>query len=153
MNSERVVTPNAHLTLHYRLATDTPDDGSSDLVTTFDHQPATMQLGTGQLSPGIEARLLGLHEGEHVTLRFAPDEGFGPRNPDLVQRVARPAYDKKIDAEGTHAVGDLVDIPGPNGGSFKGVLKELTSEYALFDFNHPLAGRPVIFEVHIVGIL
>ena len=58
MNSERVVTPNAHLTLHYRLAV---GSGAQvrDLVTTFGQKPATLQLGCGQLSPGIEARLVG----------------------------------------------------------------------------------------------
>ena len=152
MNSPRVITPNAHLTLHYRLAYAAPG-GPADLVTTFGQQPATLQLGTGQLSPGLEQKLIGLTEGASETFALAPDEAFGPRNPELVQKVARKTYDARIERGAGHTVGDLVDIPGPDGGSFKGLLKELTDDYALFDFNHPLAGQPVMFEVRIIGVL
>ncbi len=152
MNSERVVTPNAHLTLHYRLAV---GSGAQvrDLVTTFGQKPATLQLGCGQLSPGIEARLVGMREGEHTTLELAAGEAFGPRNPEYVQVVARRLYDEQIDPTRAHAVGDLVEIPVPQGGFVQGTLKELSDERAVFDFNHPLAGQPVVFEVDIVGIL
>lgn len=152
MNSRRVVTQNAHLTLHYRLAV-AARSGERDLVTSFGQSPATLQLGSGQLSPAIEAHLIGMSEGEHATLRLASDEAFGQRNERLVQRIARSAYDEKIDPTGAHAPGDVVGIPAPQGGRFQGLLKELTQEYALFDFNHPLAGQSVIFEVRIIGIL
>ncbi len=152
MNQERVVTSNAHLTLHYRLAVGM---GASvrNLVTTFGQAPATLQLGSGQLSPGIEARLLGMREGEQATLELEPGEAFGPRNPEYVQSIVRRTYDEKIDPTHAHAVGDLVEIPLPEGGYVQGTLKELTIEHAVFDFNHPLAGQPVTFEVQIIGII
>ena len=51
------------------------------------------------------------------------------------------------------ALGDLVDFNAPGGGSFAGVLLELGDKDALFDFNHPLAGQHVKFEVSLIGVL
>lgn len=152
MNSELVVTPNAHLTLHYRLAVGVGAQ-VRELVTTFGQKPATLQLGCGQLSPGLEARLMGMREGDHAVLELAPGEAFGPRNPEYVQVFVRRVYDQQIDPTHAHAVGDLVEIPVPQGGYVQGTLKELDDERAVFDFNHPLAGQPVTFEVDIVGII
>ncbi len=145
------VQPHSYLTLHYRLCLQ--DTAGTEIVSTFGQPPATLQLGSGQLSPGLENRLLGLIEGSEQCFLLAGDEAFGPRSGDLVQKVTRLAYDEKIDPQGSYAPGDQVPIPGPDGGYFQGVLKELTTQYALFDFNHPLAGVPVRFDVKIIGIL
>ena len=153
MNTPPVITPNAHLTLHYRLSLIEDGGGSVELVSTYSHPPATLQLGSGQLSPGLEACLLGLAEGEHRVIDVPAGKAFGERNPDLIQRVSRETYNSKIDPKAQYAVGDLVDIPGPRGGHFRGVLQQLDDESALFDFNHPLAGRAVIFEVSIIGVI
>lgn len=147
------VVENAHVTLHYRLGSVGADHPPTDLISTFAHKPATLQLGAGVLSPGLEAKLVGLREGEHRVFDLAPGEAFGPRNADLVQRLARATYDFEIDPNGDHRPGDFVRIPGPDGGTFQGLLRELTPDYALLDFNHPLAGEPVTFEVKIIGVL
>lgn len=144
-----IVTEGAFLTLHYRLSA---EDGR-DIVSTFADNPATLQLGAGQLSPALEARLLGLAEGARCVFELAPEEAFGPRNPDLVQRVSIATLRQHSSEDVTYAVGDLVDFAAPSGGRFAGVLLELGEDDALFDFNHPLAGRPVTFEVNIIGIL
>jgi FKBP-type peptidyl-prolyl cis-trans isomerase SlpA len=52
-----------------------------------------------------------------------------------------------------YSIGDLVEFAAPGGGRFAGVLREIDADGALFDFNHPLAGQPVKFEVKIIGIL
>jgi FKBP-type peptidyl-prolyl cis-trans isomerase SlpA len=147
--SSSVVTEAAYLTLHYRLAS--MDD--SDIVSTFDGNPATLQLGMGQLAPFLEACLLGLPEGAHQTFELPLEKAFGPRNPDLIQRVSRATLAQHSQMGEEYAVGDLVDFAAPGGGRFAGVLREINSEDALFDFNHPLAGQSVKFEVKIIGIL
>jgi FKBP-type peptidyl-prolyl cis-trans isomerase SlpA len=147
--SSSVVTEAAYLTLHYRLAS---MDGS-DIVSTFDDNPATLQLGMGQLAPFLEACLLGLPEGAHQTFELPPEKAFGPRNPDLIQRVSRATLAQNSQMGEEYVVGDLVDFAAPGGGRFAGVLREINSEDALFDFNHPLAGQSVKFEVKIIGIL
>lgn len=144
-----VVREGAFLTLHYRLSA---ADGR-DIVTTFDDTPATLQLGAGQLAPVLESRLLGLAEGTHQTFDLAPGEAFGPRNPDLLQRVTLDTLRKHSADDEAYSVGDLVDFAAPGGGRFAGVLLEMGDDDALFDFNHPLAGQPVKFEVRIIGIL
>ncbi len=144
-----VVTEGAFLTLHYRLSS---QDGR-DIVTTFNDNPATLQLGAGQLVPALEARLLGLPEGANQTFELAAGEAFGPRNPELLQRVSLATLRENSDADEDYAVGDVVDFNAPGGGRFAGVLLELGDEDALFDFNHPLAGQPVRFEVRLIGIL
>ena len=144
-----VVTQGAYLTLHYRLAT---DDGV-DIVTTFNDSPATLQLGQGQLAQPLEACLIGLTEGVTHTFALGPEAAFGPRNPELVQRVSRAMLDENTQLGEQYVIGDLVEFAAPSGGRFAGVLREIDSDGALFDFNHPLAGRPVQFTVHLIAIL
>lgn len=143
------VTETAYLTLHYRLVS---MDGN-DIVSTFNEGPATLQLGTGQLAPFLEACLLGLPEGSHQTFDLSPEQAFGPRNPDLIQRVSRSTLAQNSPQGEEYTIGDLVDFAAPGGGRFAGVLREIDDDNALFDFNHPLAGESVKFEVKIIGIL
>jgi FKBP-type peptidyl-prolyl cis-trans isomerase SlpA len=144
------VAPGSFLTLHYRLAG--PD--GQDIVNTFDEKPATLSLGTGELAPAVEARLIGLAEGTRTAFELPAGEAFGPRNPDLVQRVARSLLLEIGDPEAQYHVGDVVQFPTPDGqGAYAGVVRELHDDALLFDFNHPLAGRAVTFEVHVIGVL
>ena len=147
--SPPVVTDAAYLTLHYRLAT---VDGQ-DIVSTFDGNPATLMLGQGQLAPFLEQRLLGLPEGVHEKFVLGAGEGFGERNEDMVQAVSRATLDDNSAPGAQYAVGDLVDFAAPGGGRFAGVLREFTDTGAIFDFNHPLAGKPLVFEVKLISVL
>jgi FKBP-type peptidyl-prolyl cis-trans isomerase SlpA len=147
------VRPGSFLTLHYRLAS---LDGR-DVVNTFGGQPATLSLGAGELAPAIEARLLGLEEGERAAFELAAGEAFGERNGELLQRVRLALLREHGDPDEQYRVGDVVQFPTPDGGgSYAGVVRELgpaDEDWALFDFNHPLAGQPVRFEVQLIGVL
>jgi FKBP-type peptidyl-prolyl cis-trans isomerase SlpA len=144
-----VVTESAYLTLHYRLAT---ADGT-DIVTTFGGTPATLMLGQGQLAPFLEQRLLGLEEGAHAKFELTAAEGFGERNPELIQVVTKKTLDDNSEPDANYQVGDLVDFRAPGGGRFAGVLRELRADSAVFDFNHPLAGQTLTFEVQLISVL
>lgn len=144
-----VVTPSAYLTLHYRLAT---GDGT-DIVTTFGATPATLLLGQGQLAPFLEDRLLGLPEGTHTTFELSAQDAFGDRNPELIQLISKKTLDENSVPDAAYQVGDLVDFAAPGGGRFAGVLRELRGDSALFDFNHPLAGQSLKFEVNLISVL
>ncbi len=139
------VKPDSLVTLHYRLATG--DD--TTLVSTFDASPATLQLGRGELAPPLEACLEGLAVGDHQTFVLDQEQAFGPHNSDLVQRLAR----NDLPESGKLEVMSMVEFTSPDGGRFTGVVRELAGDSALIDFNHPLAGKRVRFEVKIVGIL
>lgn len=138
------------LTLHYRLA---GADGRV-VVDTFAAQPATLSLGQGQLAPAMESRLVGLAEGARAVFELSPGEAFGERNPQRVQRIPRRLLDELGDPEARYTVGDVVSFPAPDGqGAFAGTVHEVGDDWLLLDFNHPLAGRAVTFEVQIVGVL
>ncbi|HSV71911.1 MAG TPA: FKBP-type peptidyl-prolyl cis-trans isomerase [Methylibium sp.] len=153
MSEVQQVRPGSFLTLHYRLS---GADGAP-LIDTFADKPATLSLGTGELAPAMEQRLLGLAEGAHARFELAPGEAFGERNPELLQRVSLALLREHGDPDETYAVGDVVQFPTPDGqGRYAGVLCELGpagADWALFDFNHPLAGQPLAFEVHVIGVL
>ena len=144
------VEPGSFLTLHYRLAG--PD--GADIINTFSDKPATLSLGTGELAPAMESRLLGLAEGTRASFELPAGEAFGERNPELFQRVKRSLLAELGDPDEQYHVGDVVQFPTPDGkGAYAGVVRELGSDWLLFDFNHPLAGQPVTFEVHVIGVL
>ena len=149
MSSNRVQA-GSFLTLHYRLA---GPDGVS-IVDTFGDKPATLSLGTGELAGAMESRLIGLEEGAHARFELAPGEAFGQRNGELLQRVALSVLREHGDPGESYAVGDVVEFPTPDGrASYAGVVRETGDDWLLFDFNHPLAGQPVTFEVQLVGVL
>ena len=144
-----VVTESTFLTLHYRLST----VEGQDIVSTFEENPATLQVGSGQLAPFLESCLIGLPEGAHQSFELTAEQAFGPRNPELLQKVSLSTLQENSDPDHTYAIGDLVDFAAPGGGQFAGVLLEMGERDALFDFNHPLAGQAVKFEVRIIGVL
>jgi FKBP-type peptidyl-prolyl cis-trans isomerase SlpA len=144
------VQPGSFLTLHYRLAG--PD--GADVVNTFNDKPATLSLGTGELAPAMEARLIGLPEGAKQSFSLAAGEAFGQRNPELLQRVKLALLHEIGDPDARYDVGDVVQFPTPGGqGAYAGVVREVGDDWLLFDFNHPLAGHPVRFDVHVIGVL
>jgi len=147
------VQPGSFLTLHYRLA-----GPAGNLINTFGGKPATLSVGAGELSPGVEVCLLGLAEGIHTTFTLPAGQAFGPHNPEMCQWVARGLLDELGDPEGEptqYAVGDVVQFPTPDGlGTYAGTVLQVHADGAVqFDFNHPLAGQPVTLEVQIIGVL
>ena len=144
------VQDGSFLTLHYRMS----DAQGQVIIDTFGGQPATLSLGQGELSPAIEQRLIGLPEGAHEVIELAPGEAFGERQPEMQQWVARKLLDELGDPHERYAVGDVVQFPTPDGqGAYAGVVREVGADWLLFDFNHPLAGQPVRFEVRLLGVL
>jgi len=150
MSPTPIVQPDSFLTLHYRLA---GPDGAA-ILDTFADKPATLSLGSGQLAPAIEARLVGLAEGAEATFELPPGAAFGERNAALVQRVALATLRQHGDPEAEYAVGEVVEFPTPDGeGRYAGVVREVGADWVLFDFNHPLAGRAVRFDVKLLGVM
>jgi FKBP-type peptidyl-prolyl cis-trans isomerase SlpA len=146
-----LVQEGSFLTLHYRMS----GPQGQVIIDTFGGQPATLSLGAGELSPAIEQRLIGLEEGTRSVIELAPGEAFGERQPEMVQWVARKLLNELGDPHEQYAAGDVVQFPTPDGlGSYAGSAVEVREDGAvLFDFNHPLAGQAVRFEVELIGVL
>ena len=147
------VEPGSFLTLHYRLA-----GPAGDVINTFGGKPATLTLGSGELSPAVETCLMGLAEGARASFELPAGAAFGERNPAMLQWLARKVLAEMGEAGAHYQVGDVVQFPTPDGqGQFAGAVCQLRSddrgEAVLFDFNHPLAGQPVTFEVQLIGVL
>lgn len=143
------VKPGSHVTLHYRLSL---ADGA-DIVNTFGDKPATLLVGAGQIAPPLEDILVGLKSGHHSTFRLDAAQAFGERNPELIQRVTLATLRENGMVDEDFTPGDVIEFNAPDGGRYAGVLKEVGETSALFDFNHPLAGQALTFEVKIIGIL
>jgi len=147
------VQPGSFLTLHYRLA-----GPAGDVINTFADKPATLTLGNSELSPAMEQRLLGLEEGTRTTFELAQGEAFGERNTEMQQWVGRKLLNELGDPDDVYHVGEVVEFCTPDGMStYAGVVLQVGNaenpEALLIDFNHPLAGQPVTFEVHVIGVL
>ncbi len=137
------------VTLHYRVAT--ADD--IEVIATFGSTPATLQLGSGELAPPLEACLDGLPVGERHVFLLDPEQAFGPHNPDLMQRLPRSELPNGGEGIGVLTLIEFA-VPGaPGGPKFTGLVRELDEDSALVDFNHPLAGKSIRFEVEVIGVL
>ena len=139
------ITADSFVTLHYALRL---EDGS-EAVSTFDLSPATLQMGGGQMADTLEKCLLGLAQGERREFALAPADAFGEQNPRLVEWIARAALPAGVELKEN----SLIEFNAPNGEGFAGFCRQLTDTQALFDFNHPLAGKPITFAVHVIGVM
>jgi FKBP-type peptidyl-prolyl cis-trans isomerase SlpA len=156
-NTPLSVQPGSFLTLHYRLG-----GPAGDIINTFQDKPATLSLGSGALSAAMEQCLIGLPEGAHQTFELPAGTAFGEHNPAMQQWVAAKLLKELGDPNEVYQVGDVVQFPTPDGqASYAGVVVQVgqgsgsdgKDDALLFDFNHPLAGKPVTFEVQVIGIL
>lgn len=133
------------VTLNYRIAME--DD--TELIGTFESTPATLQLGSGELAPTLESCLEGLPVGERHVFLLEPQQAFGPHNPQLLKRIPRA----ELPPESRIKALTMLEFSAPDGAKFTGLVRELDDQTALMDFNHPLAGKAIRFEVEVVGIL
>lgn len=140
-----VVRADSLLTLHYRIAL--KDD--TELLSTFDATPATMQLGRGELAPALERCLDGLPVGERHVFLLEAEQAFGRYDDSRVQRMQRAQLPDEPELE----IRSLIEFEAPDGSKYAGVVAELDAQSAVIDFNHPLAGKAIRFEVEVIGIL
>ncbi len=139
------VNADSLLTLHYRIAS--RDD--TELISTFGGNPATLQLGGGELAPPLEACLVGLPVGEHHVFLLESHQAFGAHDAALLRRIPRHELPGDVPVE----VQGMVEFTAPDGVKYMGFVRELDDTSALIDFNHPLAGKAIRFEVMVIGVL
>jgi len=146
------IAPGSHVTLHYRLAA-LIDGAEREVISTLGGRPATLQLGGGQLTAGLESCLLGLAEGDEASFEVAAADAFGERSAEMVQTLSRATFDANADLQTDYVAGDVVEFNRPDGGRLAGVLKQRDERQVVVDFNHPLAGLPLRFSVRVIGVL
>jgi FKBP-type peptidyl-prolyl cis-trans isomerase SlpA len=141
------VDANSHLTLHYRITLDEPPH--AEVLSTFGGNPATLVLGSGELAPSLERCLVGIDNSGPHTFVLDPGQAFGEYREDLVQKVPTEVFPKDFQVQAGH----VIELAGPDGGRLAGFVKEMGPAGGLVDFNHPLAGRRIRFEVEILAVL
>ncbi|GMG88589.1 FKBP-type peptidyl-prolyl cis-trans isomerase [Biformimicrobium ophioploci] len=141
--SELVIGENTRVTLHFALKL---EDGT-EIDSTFSGQPAVFNVGDGNLLPGFEQALFGLGAGTEKELTILPEHGFGQHNPSNIQQVRRDHFAVDIQLE----PGLVVSFDAGNG-ELPGVVQEVGDDEVTVDFNHPLAGRDLVFQVQILDV-
>ena len=124
------------------------EDGSTAESTRANGKPALFRLGDGSLSAALEQALLGLKAGETKQFTLAPEEAFGSVSPDLIQYFSRRDF---IDA-GEPEVGAIMLFTGMGGSEMPGVIREVSGDSITVDFNHPLAGHRIQFDIEVLEI-
>ncbi|MFQ5642388.1 MAG: peptidylprolyl isomerase [Thiogranum sp.] len=114
----------------------------------FDNEPLSFIMGDGTLDRGLELALLGLVPDDRQTLALMPGQAFGVRDETALQRLPRARFPEDISLER----GQIVGFTGEDGEEVAGAIIETGDDYVKVDFNHPLAGREIEFEVHVLAV-
>ncbi|MCF6457106.1 FKBP-type peptidyl-prolyl cis-trans isomerase [Pseudoalteromonas sp. MMG024] len=124
------------------------EDGSAADSTKVHNKPAKLVMGDGSLTANFEKCLLGLCQGDEKSFKLAPEDAFGMPNPDNIYYVDRSKFGTDTPAE----VGAIIAFTQPDGTDLPGLIREVAGDSVTVDFNHPLAGQQVEFEVEILEV-
>jgi len=129
--------------IHYTLEAD-----GRPIDSTYAREPVEFQAGRGRLIEGLEAQVMGLKEGDEKTVVVAPEQGYGPRDQGAVQRLPLSRF-------GPRAAGlrPGMSVQGMRRGRLATArILSIDREEATLDFNHPYAGKTLVFKVKVVGV-
>lgn len=143
--NDLTVGPGTQVTLHFTLKLENGDVVDS----TTEREPPTFVVGDGNLLPAFEKVLFGLAEGAKDRFIISPEEGFGRPNPNNVQHIPRDQFPADIEL----TEGLMVSFADAQNAELPGVIAKVTEDEVQVDFNHPLAGRDITFEVEILQII
>jgi FKBP-type peptidyl-prolyl cis-trans isomerase SlpA len=118
------------------------EDGS-EVDSNFGGDPVEFVLGDGNLLPGFERHLIGMTGGDRQIFTVTPEDAFGQINDSNVQRIARKEFDQDVELE----IGLLFSFSDAAGGELPGMVVSFDDQDVEVDFNHPLAGRTILFDV------
>lgn len=140
------IGPNCKVELHFSLKL--ADTG--ELVdSTFEKKPAKLVIGDGSLPAAFEAVIHGMKAGERKVKRIEPKDGFGQHNPSNVQRIPKDHFDPSVEL----SEGLVVSFQDKAKSELPGVVVTIDDTMVTVDFNHPLAGRDLEFEVEISSVV
>ena len=144
ISSAQVVASNTKITLHFSLAL-----AQGALIdSTRQKDPATFVYGDGNLLPNFEKLLLGLPAGARRSFVLEAKQAFGEYVPENEQAIPRTQFARELNLE----PGMLVAFADASGGELPGLVKSFNEQFVLIDFNHPLAGKSIIFDAEILAI-
>jgi len=140
----KVVSGNT-VSVHYR---GTLKDGT-EFDNSYDRgEPITFQVGGGQMISGFDEGVLGMEVGETKELALSPEQAYGPHIAEAVQVVPKETFPEGFDFE----VGGMAQGSNPEGRPMVGTILEHQEESVTLDFNHPMAGKNLNFQIEIVNV-
>ena len=110
--------------------------------------PLSFEVGSGSVIQGFNDAVLGMTEGESKTFTLSAANAYGERNEDAVQLVEKTRFPEGFNSE----IGQQVTGHNEVGQQFQATVTEVQDETVTLDFNHPLAGEELTFEVEVVNI-
>ena len=117
------------------------EDGS-EVDSNFGGEPVAFVVGDGSLLPGFERLLFGMSAGQRQLFQVTPEDGFGQPNENKVQYLPRAQFeDDELE------IGLMYSFADAGGGELPGLIVGFDDEEVTIDFNHPLAGRNILFDV------
>lgn len=141
---EGVVKVGSKVQVHYT--------GTLSDSTVFDQsrpdRPLAFVAGTGQMIPGFDKAVLGMKLNEEKSFTIPAEEAYGPKKPEMIMNVARSNLAEDLEPE----IGDQITIRNEAGMAYRGKLVGISPDSLLIDFNHPLAGEDLTFDVKVVSI-
>lgn len=120
-------------------------DGSVADSTKVSGKPSWLVLGDGSFSQAFESNLIGKKVGDILTFELEAKDAFGESNPESIHFMDITQFPQDLKLE----KGAIIGFEQPNGGQLPGIIREVQGASVKVDFNHPLAGKPVIFEIEI----
>lgn len=132
------------MTLHFAVKL---DDGSI-VDSTFDTKPASFVMGDKSLLDGFERLLHGLTAGDRNSFDVSPEEGFGQHNENNVQEIPMDAFEADMELE----EGLMISFADAANNEVPGVVQSIGDDSVMVDFNHPLAGHNLVFDVEIIDV-
>ena len=132
------------LLMHYRIAL----TNGTEIESSFDDEPVEVGMGSGVLTEGMELALYGLAAGDQQTLTLTPEQGFGLRDEKNIHMMPLSDFPEDLKPE----TGLVFEFETPDGGEILGTVLTVKNDTAEVDFNHPLAGQPLVFTVEILDI-
>jgi len=133
------------VTLHLSIAL---EDGRI-AESTFEGEPHTFTMGDGSLLPGLEMALYGLRPGDTQHLVLHPEQAFGLRDSARIHIMPRTSFTDNFSLE----PGLIIGFTDTGGAELPGTVLSVTDAAVEVDFNHPLAGHAIIFDVEIVDVI
>lgn len=131
--------------LHFSLAL---ENGLVAETTQEDGEPLEFVMGDGTFIQGLEIALLGLKPGDKQSLKIEPEVAFGLRDEANIHAMARSVFPPDM----ALAPDQVVGFSTPRGDEIPGTVVELNEEQVMVDFNHPLAGHELTFDVEILSV-
>lgn len=145
MSDLAVIGEQSRVVMHFSIKL---EDGSAADSSKVHGKPARFQMGDGNLTPNFEKHLIGLKAGDEREFTLAPEEAFGQPIEENIYQVDKTKFSAETPAE----IGSIIAFTQPDGREVPGIVRKIEGNSVTIDFNHPLAGQPIVFAVEILSV-